>query len=130
MPAPDVGLLAADWPAPPGIRAGQTTRAGGLSAGPYATLNLGSNTKDDPLRVAANRARLREALRLPREPAWLKQVHGTTVVDATAVRAGDPAPAADASVSAEAGVACVVLTADCLPVLFCSDDGRWVGAAH
>jgi len=121
-------VLHADWPAPPGIHALQTTRLGGVSEGPYASLNVGSNTRDDPARVATNRAQLGAALALPREPAWLKQVHGTMVVEAATV-AGE-APAADASQTREAGVVCAVLTADCLPVLFCADDGSWVGAAH
>jgi YfiH family protein len=118
----------ADWPAPAGVHAVQTTRHGGVSEAAYASLNLGSNTDDDPARVTANRARLRAALALPREPAWLKQVHGTTVVDAAAV--GAEPPAADASQTSAAGVICAVLTADCLPVLFCADDGSWIGAAH
>ncbi|WP_028080517.1 peptidoglycan editing factor PgeF [Solimonas soli] len=121
-------FLHADWPAPAGVHALQTTRLGGVSAGPYASLNLGSNTADDPARVASNRARLRAALALPREPAWLRQVHGCTVVDAATV-AGE-APAADAGQSGLPGVVCAVLTADCLPVLFCADDGSWVAAAH
>ncbi|MFT4048101.1 MAG: laccase domain-containing protein, partial [Solimonas sp.] len=118
----------ADWPAPAGVHAVQTTRAGGVSTGPYASLNLGSNTNDDPARVAANRARLRAALGVPAEPAWLRQVHGTTVVEAAAM--GGDAPAADASQTAAAGVVCAVLTADCLPVVFCADDGSWIAAAH
>ena len=115
------------------VRAGQTLRSGGLlggmTDGVHAALNLGSNTRDDPAAVAANRALLREARQLPCEPAWLRQVHGTTVVDAATVAEGS-APAADAAQTDQAGVVCAVLTADCLPVLFCSDDGRWIGAAH
>jgi len=121
-------FLHADWPAPAGVHALQTTRHGGVSEAAYASLNLGSNTDDDPARVIANRARLRTALALPREPAWLQQVHGTTVVDAAAV--GAEPPLADASQTTAAGVVCAVLTADCLPVLLCADDGRWIGAAH
>lgn len=128
-----IGWIAADWPAPPGVRAGQTLRSGGLlsgmSDGAHAALNLGSNTGDDPAAVAANRALLREARQLPREPAWLRQVHGTVVVDAATVAEGS-APAADAAQTDQAGVVCAVLTADCLPVLFCADDGSWIGAAH
>ncbi|WP_028009511.1 peptidoglycan editing factor PgeF [Solimonas flava] len=127
MPGP-LDVVRADWPAPPGVHALQTTRAGGDSGGPCAALNLGSNTGDDPDRVAANRARLRAALDLPAEPAWLRQVHGTAVVDAATV--GGAAPEADASATTQAGVVCAILTADCLPVLFCADDGSWIGAAH
>lgn len=124
-----IEVVAADWPAPPQVRAFQTTRVGGVSRAPYDGLNLGSNTADDPAAVRANRQCLRDGLRLPEEPAWLRQVHGTTVVDATQC-ARDIAPAADASQTQADGVVCAVLTADCLPVLLCADDGSWIGAAH
>lgn len=120
--------LWAQWPAPPGIRALQTTRAGGVSPAPYDHLNLGGNTGDDPAHVAANRQRLREHLRLPAEPLWLRQVHGVTVQEAA--QRVETAPCADAACTTLAGVVCAVLTADCLPVLFCSDDGQWLAAAH
>ncbi|TXH03895.1 MAG: peptidoglycan editing factor PgeF [Nevskiaceae bacterium] len=124
---PLLPLLRPDWPAPPRVRACVTTRAGGVSAGPYATLNLGVHVGDDPAVVVANRARLRAALSLDTEPVWLRQVHGVAV-------ARLPAPPdtleADAAVASDAGVVCAILTADCLPVLFCADDGSAVGAAH
>ncbi len=114
-----------DWPAPARVRALSTTRAGGVSAAPYASLNLGTHVGDDPACVAANRARVRSLL--PAEPCWLNQVHGTAVVDA-ATAAG--VPAADAAVSRTPGAVCVVMTADCLPVLLCDRAGTVVGAAH
>lgn len=114
-----------DWPAPPQVRTLQTTRNGGESLPPYHTLNLGDHVGDDVLRVARNRAKL-SAL-LPGEPAWLKQEHGIVVVDAGTV-AG--VPCADASIARRAGAVCVVMTADCLPVLLCDDAGTVVGAAH
>lgn len=125
-----LSCIEADWPAPPGVHAVQTVRAGGVSTGAHATLNLGSNTRDDAARVAVNRRLLREGLRLPREPAWLRQIHGVEVIDAAAVDAAALPPAADAAQTTAAGVVCAVLSADCLPVLFCADDGRWIGAAH
>jgi len=125
-----IELIEADWPAPAGIHALQTTRVGGVSPMPYGELNLGSNTGDAPTVVAQNRRLLREQLALPREPAWLRQVHGRQVIDASALSANDPAPAADAAATSAAGVVCAVLSADCLPVLFCSDDGQWIAAAH
>lgn len=123
-----IEVVAADWPAPPQIRALQTTRLGGVSRGAYDSLNLGSNTGDDPAAVGVNRQRLRADLKLPAEPCWLRQVHGTTVVDA-AQRSAE-APAADASQTRASDVVCAVLSADCLPVLLCADDGSWIGAAH
>lgn len=102
-----------------------TTRDGGVSMGPYATLNLGAQVQDDPIAVAENRARLRQIL--PAEPVWLNQVHGTRVVQADAVNG---LPEADASFTREINMVCAVLTADCLPVLFCARDGSLVAAAH
>lgn len=116
-----------DWPAPPNVRAAVTTRAGGVSEGPYATLNLGTHVGDDPGAVAENRRRVRDRLRLPAEPTWLNQVHGTHVVEAA--EHATP-PTADASVARSASSVCVVLTADCLPVLFCDEEGTRVAAAH
>lgn len=114
-----------DWPAPARVRALSTTRAGGVSVAPYDSLNLGTHVGDDPANVAANRAQVRRIV--PSEPAWLNQVHGTVVVDAASV-AG--VPDADASVSRTPGAVCVVMTADCLPVLLCDRAGTVVGAAH
>src|SRR3546814_14133047 len=88
-----IEVVAADWPAPPQIRAIQTTRVGGVSGGAYDSLNLGSNTGDDPAAVRANRQHLREGLKLLAEQCWLRQVHGTRVVDAAQCVA--EAPAAD-----------------------------------
>lgn len=114
-----------DWPAPAHVQAFVTTRAGGVSTGPYASLNLGTAVGDDPEAVAANRARVRAAL--PSEPVWLRQIHGTTLVEA----ALQPAlPAADASATAAPGVVCAIQVADCLPVLFTDRAGTRVAAAH
>lgn len=121
-----VDLLRPDWPAPARVRAAMTTRLGGVSAGPFASLNLGTGS-DDPAHVAENRRRVREALELPTEPAWLQQVHGTTVVDAATVATP---PEADASFAEHPGAVCIVQAADCLPVLFCDDAGSVVAAAH
>ena len=117
-----------EWPAPPGVRAVSTLRTGGTSVGPFASLNLGDHVGDDPAAVAANRSRLVAELGLPLEPCWLCQVHGTTVVEAAPGLASPPE--ADAVVTGLPGLACVVLTADCLPVLLARRDGSRVGAAH
>ncbi len=112
-----------NWPAPPNVRALITTRTGGVSLGPYASMNPADHVGDDPLAVAANRAHLRAAL--PSEPFWLKQVHGDIVAEA-----GSGPLEADACIARTAEQVCVVLTADCLPVLFAARDGSVVGAAH
>ena len=115
-----------DWPAPPNVKALQTTRNGGVSSAPYDSLNLGDHVGDAPLVVARNRVLL--ASLLPSEPVWLKQVHGTTVIDTEV--AGCGAPQADACISRHRGAVCVVMTADCLPVLLCNEQGSVVAAVH
>ena len=116
-----------NWPAPATVRALQTTRLGGTSSPPYDSLNLGAGVDDDPARVEANRERLQRLAALPSSPVWLRQVHGVDVVAAHAV---EGPPEADASWTDRPGVVCAVLTADCLPVLFCDRAGRRVAAAH
>lgn len=123
---PGDDFLAADWPAPAHIRAGTTLRSGGVSDAPFDSLNLGAHTDDDAAAVADNRARLRGALDLPAEPAWLDQIHGTRVGDAD----GPIRESADASTGRAAETVCAVLTADCLPVVFCDHQGSCWGAAH
>lgn len=113
-----------DWPAPARVKSLMTTRAGGVSRASWASLNLGDHVSDDPARVAANRTRLRE--RLPAEPGWLRQVHSARVVEL----GRDTEREADASFTRQVGEACAVLTADCLPVLFCDRAGSVVAAAH
>jgi YfiH family protein len=114
-----------DWPAPTNIKSLITTRHGGVSDGPFASCNLGLHTGDDTAAVAANRRGLRELL--PAEPKWLNQVHGNAVVIADDL---SDAPAADASVTRKPNIVCVVMVADCLPVLLCDRDGSAVGIAH
>lgn len=118
-------VLHPDWPAPANVRALVTTRAGGVSRAPYATWNLATHVGDDPTRVAENRSRLRADV--PAEPLWLEQVHGTAVCGFGTEEA---VPCGDASVAHAPGQVCVVLTADCLPVLFCDRAGTVVAAAH
>lgn len=117
--------LHADWPAAARVRTLVTTRQGGVSAAPYASLNLGTHVGDDPQLVAENRALLRQ--QLPAEPAWLSQTHSTLVLEASQVSA---APEADASFTRQDNTVCVVMTADCLPVLLCDRQGSVVAAAH
>ena len=120
-------FIVPDWSAPPTVRAVQTLRAGGVSTGPWASLNLGAHCGDEPDNVVRNRRLLRGALQLPTEPSWLRQVHGCAVAPAAADR---PAPEADASFALERGPVCAVLTADCLPVLLCDRAGTVVAAVH
>jgi purine-nucleoside/S-methyl-5'-thioadenosine phosphorylase / adenosine deaminase len=118
--------FAPDWPAPAGVRAWVTERAGGVSLGRYAALNLATHVGDQASRVAENRRRLQADLDLPAAPVWLEQVHGRRVLDLDADGVGP----ADGAVTRRAGVVCAVLTADCLPVLLCDPGARRVGAAH
>ena len=119
--------LPADWPAPPGVLAGCTTRRGGHSTPPHAGLNLGDHVEDDPKAVVKNRADVCRILDLPNKPFWLQQVHGTKCVE---VSGATVPPEADASWTATPGEVCAVLTADCLPALFARKDGTRVAAAH
>lgn len=123
------GVMPVEWPAPPNVHAFFTLRSGGASAGPFASFNLAQHVGDAPAAVAANRARLRDALSLAREPVWLSQVHGTRVIDANAAEGGS-ALEADGSYSEQAAVVCAVLTADCLPILLCDRAGTRVAALH
>ena len=119
-----------EWPAPRGVHAAVTTCDGpGVSSGPYARFNLGLRSGDSAEAVASNRDALRHALDLPAAPRWLRQVHGTTVAELGPLPGADE-PQADAAVTHLPGAVLAILTADCLPVLFCSEDGARVGAAH
>jgi len=118
-----------DWQAPASVGAAVSTRLGpGVSVAPYDRLNLGLRSGDDVAAVVANREALSLALHLPERPLWLRQVHGTDVADASAAFADEPV--ADAAVARGPGKALAILTADCLPVLFATDDGGAIGAAH
>lgn len=118
--------LVPDWPAPARVAAVVTTRSGGVSTGPWRGFNLAGHVGDDAGAVAANRAELLSRTGLARVQ-WLNQVHGTEVVELPHSQA---VPQADGAVTAELGTACAVLTADCMPVLFCDLRGRRVGVAH
>lgn len=120
-------MIRPEWVCHPRVQACFTTRAGGVSRAPYASFNLATHVGDDPAAVFENRRRLRERLGLVQEPGWIEQVHGTSVVSLKHQGAGQ---CADAAWSDQPGLACAVLTADCLPVLFADDGGRCVAAAH
>ncbi|MGH8217929.1 MAG: peptidoglycan editing factor PgeF [Steroidobacteraceae bacterium] len=141
-------LIYPDWPAPQAVRAAFTSRRGGVSRPPFDSLNVGAYSGDEPRAVAENRRRVREALSLPADPAWLRQEHGAAVVTLERVAAvpgqqGPPRkeppredPAwdeplrADAAISGQSGRVCAIQVADCMPVLLAARDGAAVGAAH
>ena len=136
MPAFSLPLLQPEWPdLPPGVGAVTTLRGGGFSVGPDGDgaggggLNLGDHVGDAVEAVRRNRALLLASL--PAGPAWLTQVHGTDVLNAAAVCAGGGAQnSADATIAVGPGAVCAIMTADCLPVLFCDRGANVVGAAH
>ncbi len=120
------GWLRPDWPAPANVRAVCTTREGGVSAAPYASLNLGDHVGDHAADVQANRAALRSAIGA--RPVFLQQVHGCEVLGLSPdTRDGS---VADACETQAPGIACTIMVADCLPVLFTDRSGSWVAAAH
>ena len=123
--------LVPDWPVPRGVHARVTTRGmAGHSLAPFDSLNLGDRCGDEAVAVSANRAAVVDLLGLPAAPCWLRQVHGRGVwVADSPVQPVDP-PEADAAVTSHSGQVLAVLTADCLPVLFCADDGSEVAVAH
>ncbi|MCB1774740.1 MAG: peptidoglycan editing factor PgeF [Gammaproteobacteria bacterium] len=120
-----IDLITPDWSAPAGVVACSTTRRGGTSQGPYASLNLGDHVGDEAAAVAANRERLAAVMDLPAAPSWLQQVHGTRVR-----LPGDGDACGDACFENRPDRVCAVMTADCLPVLFCNTAGTAVAAAH
>ncbi len=120
------GWIAADWPVPRNIVAGTTTRMGGVSEGAFSSLNLGAHVDDRAEAVSENRRRLKAHLSLPQEPLWLRQVHGTRVARSV----DDARDPADAAVGSGELNTLAIMTADCLPVLFSSRDGRHIAAAH
>lgn len=121
----ELAFIIPHWPAPANVKALQTTRSGGISRGPYDSLNLGEHVQDDPLAVAHNRQLLSPYL--PSEPVWVNQVHGVEVIDAAKSGCLENA---DGAFTTQADVVCVTMTADCLPVLLCDKAGTVVAAVH
>ena len=123
---PEIEIIRPEWPAPPNVHAFTTTRNSGFSRGAWDSLNLGTNCGDDPKRVEKNRQSLLRLL--ASEPRWLNQVHGIQVISWDKAKGAETE--ADAIVSSDAGQVCAVLTADCLPVIFCDQAGTKIAAAH
>lgn len=139
--------LIPEWPAPSHVKALSTLRTGGYSKSPYDSFNLGAFVEDDKDTVLKNKRLLRETAKLPAEPCWLKQVHGTEVIDLSSYNSSNlqndkqsintntnavitSFPIADASVAFKPNQVCVVTTADCLPILLCDNKGTRVAAVH
>ncbi|GAB4392428.1 MAG: peptidoglycan editing factor PgeF [Gammaproteobacteria bacterium] len=124
-------LITPEWPAPRRVRAYCTTRLGinqqGVSQAPYDRFNLAYHVNDNPQHVTQNRALLVEHLALPHEPLWLNQIHSNTVINAQDYASGI---AADACISQHAHQVCIIMTADCLPILLCDRHGQTIAAIH
>ena len=121
-------LLTPDWPAPANVHALCSTRQGGCSKGPYASLNLGNHVGDTAAAVAANWQRFAELAAMPSAPVWLNQVHSAEVVHLLVPT--QDVITADASFTRARGVVSCVMTADCLPLLLCDEQGTQVAAIH
>lgn len=116
-----------DWPAPANIHAATTLRTGGVSVAPYNSLNPATHVGDEAACVSENRQCIKTMLALPSDPVWLEQTHSNIVINAQQINSLQQA---DASYSNVSGVVCAVMTADCLPLLICSTDGKKVAAIH
>lgn len=126
----DHSALKPPWSSPGRVRAISTTRAGGVSGRPWHSLNLGDHVEDNPEHVQENRRKLAGSVGLDDDRiGWLNQVHGTEVVELSTDNVRK-VPCADASYTRHPGIACAILTADCLPVVLVDCDGEVVGAAH
>ncbi|MEY2342581.1 peptidoglycan editing factor PgeF [Acidithiobacillus sp. IBUN Pt1247-S3] len=128
--SPEPQFLALDWPFPAGVHAAFSTRQGGSSQTPWESFNLADHVGDAPDAVAANRRLLRNRLALPNEPLWLQQVHGIDIAHWEAESTPLVPPKADAALACNPGATLAILTADCLPVLAASRDGRVIAALH
>ena len=123
----EIAFLEAAWPAPKNIVAGTTLRQLGFSVGDYNALNIGKHVGDNSISVQQNRSLLRAALSLSEEPCWLNQVHGSEVIMNPTNK---KILTADASFTSKQDRVCVVMTADCLPLLISNKSGTMVAAIH
>ncbi|GAA05143.1 peptidoglycan editing factor PgeF [Photobacterium leiognathi] len=117
-----------NWPAPKSVKAISTTRSGGVSVAPYHEFNLGLHVGDNESDVKQNRERLKQHCELVESPAWLNQIHSADVIKLDVALSS--VPDADGSFTRTPGLACAIMTADCLPVLFCNKQGTEVAAVH
>lgn len=119
--------LDADWPAPKHIRAGTSIRTGGYSKAPYNELNIAHHVGDNPDDVKKNREALSDYLQLQSEPVWLKQTHSSNIISIDNTSGNRQA---DASFTKQKHKVCVIMTADCVPILLCNKDGTKIAAVH
>lgn len=120
-------IIIPDWPAPANIRALSTTRQGGVSQSPFDSFNLGGHVSDERHSVDQNRAQLTIQAQLPEPPRWLNQVHGHHVINSQDWQLDIKA---DAIFSHQKEHVCTIMTADCLPILLCNQQGDTVAAIH
>lgn len=121
-----MSYITPNWPAPDHIKAFSSTRVGGISSGLYGAMNLGAHVGDDPKCVLTNRQRLKSDLMLPNEPVWLEQIHSTRILNADLPIVSS----ADGTFSRANQTVCVVMSADCLPLLLTNQAGDQVAAVH
>lgn len=126
----NIPVIKPNWPAPFNIHAFTTTRIGGVSHKPFDKFNLALHVGDNSRHVLENRALLRQQFHLPNEPIWLEQVHGTTIFFADNANEFNETPEADACIATTPHQICVVMTADCLPILICDKQGKTIAAIH
>lgn len=124
-----MNVITPDWPSPRQVNALTTCRYGGVSEANFSSLNLAMHVGDDEKAVRKNRSLLGDEFHLPANPIWLQQVHGTKVVELSQCT-DNHLIQADASISRSNEFVSAVMTADCLPVLLCKDDGSAVAAVH
>lgn len=123
----DSSLIIPNWPAPDNIKAVSTTRRNGFSQAPYHQLNLGTHVGDSKQHVFQNRQQLIKLAKLPESPRWLNQIHSTTLINSSEWQENIDA---DAIFSRQQNHVCTVMTADCLPILLCNQQGDMVAAIH
>jgi len=123
-----MSFITADWPAPDNVVALTTCRDGGVSGAGFASFNLATHVNDQTSAVVHNRSTLRRELELPEAPVWLDQVHGCDIIELNGTEKG--IPQADAVIARTRQRVCAVLTADCLPVLLCTENGTAIAAIH
>jgi YfiH family protein len=119
--------ITANWPAPQNIHTATTLRTGGVSQGKFNSLNPADHVNDQLPHVIENWQLIKQMLALPADPVWLRQTHSTQVICADRVTGN---PEADASYTAKSNIVCTILTADCLPVLLCDQQGTMIAAIH
>lgn len=120
-------FIVPDWPAPDRVKAFSTIRTGGFSGAPWDSFNLGAHVGDVPGHVEENRRQLAHSVEIPLSSfCFMEQVHGTSVVE---LPKASPVQA-DGCVTSQSRIPCLVMAADCLPVLFCNRDGTRVAAVH